>query len=124
LASRKVASTFWLTNQLQEHLLVAFASHWSPFSRPIAFTADYCVSRELGTCATQHWKGRKPLDKENSNRAAELVLGQFLAGFLAFLNLTKNEHDFVFRLWEESLGCVQTPPHKQIKVIACPSKVI
>jgi len=63
----------------------------------------------FGICATQHWKGGNPLEKENSYRAAKPVLGQFLVGILASVNPTKSEHDFVFRLWGETSGCVQTP---------------
>jgi len=32
-------------------------------------------------CATQHWKVGNPLEKAKTNRAAESILGQFLAGF-------------------------------------------
>jgi len=37
------------------------------------------------------------------------VHGTFCADFAVKFNPIKSVHDFVFRSWEETLGCVQTP---------------
>jgi len=50
-------------------------------------------------------------------------LDSFLAGFPASLNPIKSEHDFVFRPWGETLGCVQIPSNKEIKVKPCLSRL-
>jgi len=39
-------------------------------------------------------------------------LDSFLAGIPASLNPTKSEHDFVFKPWGETLGCVETPQQR------------
>jgi len=57
-------------------------------------------------CATQQWKGGNLLEKENFNRAYKLGSQAELSRFATNFNLCKSEHDFVFRSWGKTLGCV------------------
>ena len=73
--------TLRLTNQLQEHNLLPLLPIGYSSLHNSLLQLDDSVSRALGMCATQHWKGENPLEKANSNHIVEPILGQFLVKF-------------------------------------------
>jgi len=92
--------------------LLQLGSYWLFFSIQTPFEADHWPSRHLGTYATQEWKKQTLRRRKNVAVLLNRVHSSFWASFLTCFKLNKSEHDFVFRPWGETLGCVQTPPTK------------
>ena len=107
-----MTSSFRLANELQGHLLLPLLPIGCSFQEELLLQLIIELLASLRRVSFSNGSNQakgNPLEMENKLVPPNRVHDCFLAGFLTSVNATKSEHDFVFRPWGETLGCVPTP---------------